>query len=292
MRALQLLSLPSFTLAVSLMDFQPGYPQKKMSSACQRVYTQQLAQCSASDWTQQDACSKECVNYLNELTDDVISACSNQGIEGQNIIVAYLNRDGATSLCGNGKEVLNAGGSGSNTNAQSTSTQPQTTGQTSALSTSKPTLKAATTRPDTTTDTMSTSTTSTRAANSGITESGTTNSVESSTISSVSSTVTQATSIASNSVMTAAPISSSSSSPSSSLGLNFDTSAPPSPASFGPAPTASTSSSSSASGQYENDNSGGGSPFDTQGNVGNAANGIYIPASVAVILVPFAVGWL
>ncbi|RMX91336.1 hypothetical protein D0868_14052 [Hortaea werneckii] len=275
MRALQLLSLPSFTLAVSLMDFQPGYPQKKMSSACQHVYTQQLAQCSASDWTQQDACSKECINYLNELTDDVISACSNQGIEGQNIIVAYLNRDGATSLCGNGKEVLN----------------PQTTGQTSAMSTSETTLKA-TTRPDTTTDTMPTSITSTRAINSGSTESGTTNSVESSTISSVGSSVTQATSIASNSVMTAAPIPSSSSSPSSSLGLNFDTSAPPSHASFGPAPTASTSSSSSASGQYENDNSGGGSPFDTQGNVGNAANGIHIPASIAVFLVPFAVGWL
>ncbi|KAI7215911.1 hypothetical protein KC333_g5145 [Hortaea werneckii] len=291
MRALQLLSLPSFTLAVSLMDFQPGYPQKKMSPACQRVYTQQLAQCSASDWTQQDACSKECINYLNELTDDVISACSNQGIEGQNIIVAYLNRDGATSLCGNGKEVLNAGGSGSNTNAQSTSKQPQTTGQTSAMSTSETTLKA-TTRADTTTDTMPTSTSSTRAANPGSTESSTTNSVESSTISSVSSSVTQATSIASNSVMTAAPISSSSSSPSSSLGLNFDTSAPPSHASFGPAPTASTSSSSSASGQYENDNSGGGSPFDTQGNVGNAANGIHIPAPVAVFLVPFAVGWL
>ncbi|KAI7136089.1 hypothetical protein D0869_14070 [Hortaea werneckii] len=291
MRALQLLSLPSFTLAVSLMDFQPGYPQKKMSSACQHVYTQQLAQCSASDWTQQDACSKECINYLNELTDDVISACSNQGIEGQNIIVAYLNRDGATSLCGNGKEVLNVGGSGSNTNAQSTSAQPQTTGQTSAMSTSETTLKA-TTRPDTTTDTMPTSITSTRAINSGSTESGTTNSVESSTISSVGSSVTQATSIASNSVMTAAPIPSSSSSPSSSLGLNFDTSAPPSHASFGPAPTASTSSSSSASGQYENDNSGGGSPFDTQGNVGNAANGIHIPASIAVFLVPFAVGWL
>ncbi|KAI6904616.1 hypothetical protein D0867_03390 [Hortaea werneckii] len=291
MRAIQLLSLPSFALAVSLMDFQPGYPQKKMSSACQHVYTQQLAQCSASDWTQQNACSKECINYLNELTDDVISACSNQGIEGQNIIVAYLNRDGATSLCGNGEEVLNAGGSGPATDAQSTSTRPQTTEQTSAVSTSETILKA-TTRADTTTDTMGTSTSSTRAANPGSTESSTTKSVKSSTIISVSSSVTQATSIASNSVMTAAPISSSSSSPSSSLGLNFDTSAPPSHASFGPAPTASTSSSSSASGQYENDNSGGGSPFDTQGNMGNAANGIRIPASVAVFLVALAVGWL
>lgn len=292
MRALQLLSLPSFALAVSLMDFQPGYPQKKMSSACQRVYTQQLAQCSASDWTQENACSKGCINYLNELTDDVISACSNQGIEGQNIIVAYLNRDGATSLCGNGKEILNAGGSGpAATDAHSTTTQPQTTEQTSAMSTSETTLKA-TTRADTSTDIKPTSTSNTEAANTARPVSSTTNSVESSTTSSVASSVTQATSIASNSVMTAAPIASSSSSPSSSLGLNFDTSAPPSHASFGPAPTASTSSSSSASSQYDNDNSGGGSPFDTQGNVGNAANGIHIPASFAVFLVPFAVGWL
>ncbi|RMZ13955.1 hypothetical protein D0862_02169 [Hortaea werneckii] len=263
-----------------------------MSSACQHVYTQQLAQCSASDWTQENACSKDCINYLNELTDDVISACSNQGIEGQNIIVAYLNRDGATSLCGNGKEVLNSGGSGPvATDAQSTSTRPQTTEQTSAMSTSQTTLKA-TTRADTTTDSKPNSGSSTKAASPGSTESSTTDSVESSTVSSVSASMTQATSIASNSVMTAAPIASSSSSPSSSLGLNFDTSAPPSQASFGPAPTASTSSSSSVNGQYDNDNSGGGSPFDTQGNVGNAANGIRIPTSVAVFLVPFAVGWL
>ncbi|KAI7694198.1 hypothetical protein KC322_g10469 [Hortaea werneckii] len=291
MWALQLLSLPSFALAVSLVDFQPGYPQKKMSSACQRVYTQQLAQCSASDWTQQNACSKECINYLNDLTDDVISACSNQGIEGQNIIVAYLNRDGATSLCGNGKDVLNAGGSSSATDAQSTSTQPQATEQTSAMSTSETTLKT-TSRADTTTDTKPTSTSSTKAANPASTEISTTNSMPSSTSSSLSSSVTQATSIASNSVMTAAPIASSSSSPSSSLGLNFDTSAPPSQASFGPAPTASTSSSSAVNSQYDNDNSGGGSPFDTQGDMGNAANGIRIPPSVAVFLVPFAIGWM
>ncbi|KAI6787617.1 hypothetical protein KC332_g17090 [Hortaea werneckii] len=291
MWALQLLSLPSFALAVSLVDFQPGYPQKKMSSACRRVYTQQLAQCSASDWTQQNACSKECINYLNDLTDDVISACSNQGIEGQNIIVAYLNRDGATSLCGNGKEVLNAGGSSSATDAQSASLQSQTTMQTSAMSTSETTLKA-TTRADTTTDTKPTSTSSTKSASLASTESSTTNSVQSSTTSSLSSSVTQATSIASNSVMTAAPIASSNSSPSSSLGLNFDTSAPPSQASLGPAPTASTSSSSAVNGQYDNDNSGGGSPFDTQGNMGNAGNGIRIPPSVAIFLVPLAVGWM
>ncbi|KAI6864793.1 hypothetical protein KC323_g4631 [Hortaea werneckii] len=291
MWALQLLSLPSFALAVSLVDFQPGYPQNKMRSACQRVYTQQLAQCSASDWTQQNSCSKECINYLNDLTDDVISACSNQGIEGQNIIVAYLNRDGATSLCGNGKDVLNAGGSSSATDAQSTSTQPQATEQTSAMSTSETTLKT-TSRADTTTDTKPTSTSSTKAANPASTEISTTNSMPSSTSSSLSSSVTQATSIASNSVMTAAPIASSSSSPSSSLGLNFDTSAPPSQASFGPAPTASTSSSSAVNSQYDNDNSGGGSPFDTQGDMGNAANGIRIPPSVAVFLVPFAIGWM
>ncbi|EME86177.1 uncharacterized protein MYCFIDRAFT_82104 [Pseudocercospora fijiensis CIRAD86] len=127
-----LLALPATTLAVSLSDFTPRV--SNLPTRCEAVYTQTVHGCSSTDW-EKDGCSEACVEGLQEIAADVKSACENEDITGQNIIVAYLAGSGPSSLCPNAAAIL-GGGSSSNSDTDSSTSTPSTRpGASSALST-------------------------------------------------------------------------------------------------------------------------------------------------------------
>ncbi|TKA23528.1 hypothetical protein B0A50_07106 [Salinomyces thailandicus] len=289
MRTIALLSLPSIALAaVTLANFPPVVPDSDLSSACKSLYHQQIAHCDVSDFINKEACSKACVYALNDLTDDVIASCSNQGITGQNILVAYLNHDGVGSLCPGSKALLAAGGESENS-AQSTQQQA-----TAADSTTQQATTKATSQTQTTSQAKSTVLTSTKIASSlsagsssvVATDSATRSVLPPSSLTSAVASGAQITDASRTLLTTPAPIASPSSS--STPLLNYDTSSSPSGGGFSSAPT---STSSSVSGQYSDDRSGGGSPFDTQGNMASAASVIFAPAAVTIVLTMMAMCW-
>ena len=276
MRVLSLLSLPSMALAVALADFPPMLKEGVMSSPCYSLYTQQIPQCSAKDFRNQAGCGQSCIDALTDLKDDVIAACSNQGIEGQNVIVAYLNNDGPHSMCGNAPNLLASGSAGGSSGGDSTAKNTQqSTSQAPSTKSEVPTATEKTSEVQTTktaSERESTATSSTERASSPSAA------MDSSSQSETSSSSTKTTAMSTEAQTTAAPVASTLT---TSAGMNFDTSSPPSGAGFGSVATAT--STSSISGQYSNDQSGGGSPFDTTGGGESLASGVQLPTSLMVL---------
>ncbi|KAK5122064.1 hypothetical protein LTR85_004310 [Meristemomyces frigidus] len=128
--SLALLALPTLSLAVSLADFPPTV--SNVPSACKSVYTSQIDGCSATDFSG-SGCSTTCVMALYDLTNSIKSACGNHGIEGENIIVAYLANSGPESICGNADSIIASASSA----AASTSAAQSTTTATSVASTTE-----------------------------------------------------------------------------------------------------------------------------------------------------------
>ncbi|GAB7357870.1 hypothetical protein MBLNU230_g0041t1 [Neophaeotheca triangularis] len=106
---LALIALASPVLSVSLSDFTPRV--QDLPDQCQKVYTQQITGCSASDFTQEN-CSSSCVKGLDAIAYSVEGACGSLGLSGLNTLTAFLNGEGPSSLCPNANDVLDGSGGG------------------------------------------------------------------------------------------------------------------------------------------------------------------------------------
>ena len=250
LRHLALLALPTVINAVSLADMTPR--ATGLSDTCNAVYTSQIYGCAASDFQTQE-CSSTCISALYGLSQAIDHACANQGVTGENLVVAFLAGVGPQQVCHNA-----APGGAQSMTAPWTSNHPH------------PTFDQPTIIPSTTTARKPTET--------------------SSLLVDTSSTMTQT--IIPHPTHKSQPTTDSSSSPASSStlaqtsaktpvnhsSLAVDTSRTPTPA-----PTSKTTSSAGSSQTDLNDHSGGGSPFDTAGNVGSSAGGVSLSLASMIL---------
>ncbi|KAF2863174.1 hypothetical protein K470DRAFT_140969 [Piedraia hortae CBS 480.64] len=132
-----LLALP-FAAAVSLSDFPPRL--SNLPPACQSIYKADIGACSASDFAG-SGCSVGCIRALNDLTAPIKRDCGNHGIQGENIVVAFLDDEGPVSVCSNAKSVLASMGTASSTagGASQYSSAETSTGSGDGSAASKPT---------------------------------------------------------------------------------------------------------------------------------------------------------
>jgi hypothetical protein len=104
-----LLALPVLIHArsVALMDFVPRVSD--VSGKCENVYKQSIPGCESTDFTQQ-GCSVECIKGLDSMTYTVKEACGNDGLldrdEKSNVLAVFLKGNGPQGLCTNANEVL------------------------------------------------------------------------------------------------------------------------------------------------------------------------------------------
>lgn len=104
-----LLALPALIHArsVALMDFVPRVTD--VSGKCETVYRQSIPGCESTDFTQQ-GCSVKCVKGLDSMTYIVKEACSNDGLldrdDKSNVLAVFLKGNGPQGLCTNADEVL------------------------------------------------------------------------------------------------------------------------------------------------------------------------------------------
>jgi len=244
LRTTAVLALPTLISAgsVHLSDMTPraaGLPP-----ACNDIYTAVIPGCSSADWMSFQ-CNPTCISSLNAMVAPIQKACGGQGIQGQNLVVAFLAGVGPEQLCHN---------AGSATTGTTTTAAP-TTKQTTTPSIISSTTTA---RRPTGTDSLAVDTSSTT------TETSSTKS-------------TQSTQKPRPTHTTPLDVSSSSAAP---LTTTTKTASPTS------SPSKTTTSQGSSETNLE-DGSGGGSPFDTSGNLMNGAAGLSIPA-LSVVLPAFA----
>lgn len=93
-----LLALPTMINAVALSDLKPRATD--LPPACQQVYTEDIPGCTADDFKSRD-CSSACFAGLEGLVQPIRDACGNQGVVGQNLIVAFLANVGPQQICTN-----------------------------------------------------------------------------------------------------------------------------------------------------------------------------------------------
>ena len=232
LRHLALLALPTLINAVSLSDMTPR--ATGLSDTCNAVYTTQIYGCGPDDFKTQE-CSQSCIGALYGLGRAIQQACSNQGIEGQNLVVAFLADVGPQAICHNADT-----GHGGWTSTTASSTTKQSTHIKPSIISSTTTARKPTQTSSLLVDTSSTQTQT-------IVPHRTHKSQPTSQSSSSSSTVANT----------------------SGSGLAVDTSR-----TLSPNPTTRTSSAAGSSQTNLNDHSGGGSPFDTPGNLANSASSI------------------
>lgn len=204
---------------------------------CEAVYTTQIYGCTPGDFQSQQ-CSDSCINALYGISQAIGRACGGQGVSGQNLVVAFLAGVGPQQLC------HNARGSDGPPGPPSSYTRPH--GPPTHWS---PTIGSSTTtaRKPTNTKSLLVDTSSTMTAT---------------MIPSSSSTAESSSDAQSTTTRKTSP------SPSPS----------PQPTQHNPAPVAGTSTSSAPDNSQTslNDHSGGGSPFDSEGNMNSAAAGCSI----------------
>jgi hypothetical protein len=239
-----LLALPALIHAhsVALIDFVPRVSD--LSSNCNKIYQQAITGCGSSDFTKQ-GCSESCVKGLDAMTKPVKDACANEGLldgdnKDSNVLAMFLQGRGPGSLCTNAAQVLQSG-------ASSSSAAPTTSKEHSSSSTAEPTQYSTTSEASSTAIVSSTFTASSTDVPTSL--------VVDTSLSPEPTSSTSSTSSAESSDST----SSSTSSKSSQI---FE--APSMPASW-----ASTSAKSEPTASSEH--SGGGSPFDAEGNQFSAA---------------------
>ena len=114
--------LPTLASAVKLADMKPR--ASNLPTACDEVYQQQIDGCEPEDFMTQD-CSSACYSALQALTEPIQDACGNEGISGQNLIVAYLANVGPQQLCSNGA-TSSAGSSSSDAETEASATPTPT----------------------------------------------------------------------------------------------------------------------------------------------------------------------
>ena len=248
LRDLALFALPTLIDAVSLADMTPratGLPPQ-----CNAVYTSQIWGCSPSDFQTQQ-CSSSCINALYGLAAAIDHACSNQGVEGQNLVVAFLAGVGPQQLCHN---------AGSGPEETTKSMQPSTKAQHQQSTSAKVSIISSTTTARKPTDT------------------------ESSLLVDTSSTMTQ-TMIphrTTHKTQKAQHTTQTSSTASSTQKVVVTKKPSPSPS---PSPSTESTQTTSAAGSKKTsieDQSGGGSPFDTTTNSASAY-GITLPLMLPAI---------
>ncbi len=230
-----LLALPSMINAVALSAMAPY--AKNLPPACQSLYTAQISGCDANDF-KTGQCSSSCQSALQALVQPILKACGGQGVSGQNLIVAYLAGLGPQQLC------RNLGSPGTTSEESTTSTTQQwTTPQQTTTSTPKATIVSSTSTAESAKET--TSLIADTSSPSAVAK--TTSTKQKTTTKSTSSSSATKTSSSRNAAQTTSKSSS----------------------------TSSTSTTTSAGNSQTNlsDGSGGGSPFDTAGNLMNAAAG-------------------
>lgn len=71
-----------------------------LPQACNAVYTSQIYGCTPTDF-QTNQCTSSCINALYGVAEAISHACSGQGITGQNLVVAFLAGVGPQQLCHN-----------------------------------------------------------------------------------------------------------------------------------------------------------------------------------------------
>ncbi|KAF2723639.1 hypothetical protein K431DRAFT_282733 [Polychaeton citri CBS 116435] len=257
------LALPAFTYAVSLNDFPPRLTD--LPSACKSVYTQQIDGCGPSDFGG-GPCSTACVHGLDDLTRPILRNC--QGVSGQNIIAAFLAGDGPTSVCTNANAVL-SGGNDDPPQSQSQSQSKDSSSHSSTASRLSPTSSMTSEVASPSATISSSSSSSRQTATSALASPETPSS-------------TTATPVEASGTATASSFASATS------GLLVDTSSAPSGA-HTQAATASQTTELSPQESLMKDGSGGGSPFDSTGNLSNAAGkcidlGASLPTTVAIAI--------
>jgi hypothetical protein len=104
-----LLALPALIHArsVALMDFVPRVSD--VSGTCDEVYRQSIPGCESTDFTQK-GCSVKCIKGLDSMTHLIKEACGNDGLldrdDKSNVLAVFLKGNGPQGLCTNADEVL------------------------------------------------------------------------------------------------------------------------------------------------------------------------------------------
>jgi len=245
LRSTAILALPALIDAVALSNMTPR--ATGLTDACQSIYTAQIPGCGPSDFTTLQ-CTPSCISALEALVAPIQKACGGQGVQGQNLIVAFLAGVGPQQVCHNADT------------ATTTPTRSPTTSTPKITKTKTPTTSA------TPKIIHSTSTASTAADASSLL-------VDASSSSSAADTTTRKHTKVEH---TATPSSSAKTTSESSVVADRSTTRAKDKA----------SKTTSAPGNYQTsfeDGSGGGSPFDTAGNLMNAAAGFSIPGLSVVL---------
>lgn len=233
-RDVAILALPALSNAVALSDMTPratGLP-----SACNDVYTQEIAGCTPSDFQSRD-CSQKCISGLEALVQPIQDACGGHGLEGENLVVAFLAGVGPQQICPNAPA----------------STQPVTT-KTSGTTTAHKVTHTSSLVVDTSstmTETMLPSSSETTKAHTRTTRTR-------------HKIITSGTTTASSLPTTS--------------GIVADSSTPTSQTA-----TEDSSPTGDSSQPIYDDGSGGGSPFDTEGNMMDAASTLSFSAALTLL---------
>ena len=247
LRNTAILALPTLITAVHLSDMTPR--AQNLPAACNELYTATISGCSFTDFTTLQ-CSPSCLYSLNAMVGPIVKACGGQNIQGQNLIVAFLNGVGPQQICHN----AGAASTETTTTPSQTSTQQTTT--------AKPSIVSSTTTARKPTDTNSLLVdTSTTATSSGRSTKGTQRPTKHTSTPDVSSSMT--------------PTSTSSTAQGKTKSSTSS--------------ETKTTTGADSSQTNLDDGSGGGSPFDTPGNMMNGAGhvlpalSVLLPAAAAAI---------
>ena len=257
--------LPSLIHAVSLSDMTPR--AEDLPPDCDDIYTSQISGCGISDFTTQ-TCTDGCIEALNAMVGPIKEACGGKGVTGQNLVVAFLANVGPQQICPN----ADAGGYGeesSSAPAPESTTSPSPSPSPSSTPTPSPTS---------TTEASVTEASSSVQSTSLLVDT-------SSAVSSTSRTRTPAFS----GTTTATSLSEEQSSTATS---REDGSSRTTTTTSGAAGATSTGSSDQTSQEAANDGSGGGSPFDSEGNMFSGADSlsstsVLVSLGIAVVVVAF-----
>lgn len=243
--------LPALGNAVSLSDMTPR--ASNLPSACNKIYTSQISGCGVSDFTTQ-SCSDTCVEALQAMVGPIKQACGGQGLSGSNLIVAFLANVGPQQICPNAE----IPSSDSNSQQQST---PSPTPSPRPSPSSSPTEASTTTTAE-----------SSSAASQSLL-------VDSSSRTSLTRTRTQRPSF--SGTETAGPLSSSSTSTTDAASSRT----------YDPyAATSSAAADTQDDGQAAaNAQSGGGSPFDDEGNMFSGADSLSSTSVLVSLGIAFVV---
>jgi hypothetical protein len=94
-----------YAAAVTLEDFTPRL--NDLTGSCQTIYTHNIDGCVGQDF-ESGECSSTCVSSLVSIGSAIRNACQGQHNAGSNIIAAFINGQGAQSLCKNAANPIQA----------------------------------------------------------------------------------------------------------------------------------------------------------------------------------------